>query len=79
MAEYTFYAKIHDLADEIIASDDSADVYCPDYGRFSVPPEKATKVLILQGHEDLLDREGLKIVCLNIARKCVSNVPSNYL
>jgi transposase len=74
----SFYAKMHDHADEIITDDDFADIYCLDNGRPSVPPARLAKVLILQTYEHLSDRKALKMVRLNIAWKYALSVPVSY-
>ncbi|MEA1964802.1 MAG: IS1182 family transposase [Candidatus Aerophobetes bacterium] len=74
----SFYAKMHNYADEVITDDDFADIYCLDNGRPSVPPARLTKVLILQNYENLSDREALEMVRFNIKWKYALDVPIDY-
>ena len=74
----SFYAKMREHADSIISDNDFADIYSPDNGRPSVPPARLAKVLILQHHDNVSDRQALHMVRLNIAWKYALNVPLDY-
>jgi len=74
----SFYAKMREHADSIISDDDFADIYCADNGRPSVPPARLAKVLILQHHDNVPDRQALNMVRFNILWKYALNVPLDY-
>ena len=74
----SFYAKMHQHADSVISDEDFVDIYCADNGRPSVPPARLAKVLILQHHDNVSDRQALNMVRLNIAWKYALNVPLDY-
>ena len=74
----SFYAKMHQHADTIISDNDFADIYCLSNGRPSVPPARMAKVLILQHHDNVSDRQALNMVRFNILWKYALNVSLDY-
>lgn len=69
---------MRECADKIITDNEFADIYCFNNGRPSVPPERLTKVLILETYENLSDRKALKNVRFNIKWKRALDVTINY-
>jgi transposase len=73
-----FHAKMREYAPSIISDDDFAEIYCLTNGRPSVPPARLVKVLILQYHDNLPDRQALNTVRFNILWEYALNVPLDY-
>ena len=53
----TFYGLLASLRGQLFRDADFAEFYCPDNGRYSVPPSLLATVLLLQAHDKVSDAE----------------------
>ena len=56
----SIYHLLHQLGDEYLSDDDFSCMYHPCTGRPSQPPSLLAKVLLLQRHDDVSDREAIE-------------------
>ncbi len=76
--EDTFYHTLHKFGSAIISDEDFEPMYCEDNGRPSVPPAIMAKVLLLQRHDDVTDREAARRVRMDIGWKHALGVQVNW-
>ena len=53
----TFYGLLASLRGQLFQDADFAELYCPDNGRYSVPPSLLATALLLQAHDKVSDAE----------------------
>ena len=56
----SIYHLLHQLGDKCLSDEDFREMYSSDRGRPSIPPSFMAKVLLLQRHDDVSDREAVQ-------------------
>lgn len=74
----SFYHTLHKFGSAIISDEDFEPMYCENNGRPSVPPVIMAKVLLLQRHDDVSDREAARRVKFDIGWKHALGVQVNW-
>lgn len=74
----SIYHLLHHLGDECLSDDDFAQLYDHSTGRPSIPPSLLAKVLLLQRHDNVSDREAARRVQFDLRWLYALRLPLGY-